>query len=92
MPASPGPLPFDLVHVVASSLDVSDYVHLSIVNKRYHELLQNESMASKALQVCPLRLSSTETKSERSSKQCFTLEKANRCGTTPAGNCPVAMQ
>ncbi len=78
MPASLGLLPFDLVYVIASSLDVSDYVNLSIVNKRYYEILQNEIMASKALRVCPLRPSSTETKSERSSKQYFTLEKVNR--------------
>ena len=78
MPASLGSLPSDLVHVIASILNVSDYVHLSIINKRYYELLQNESIASKALQVCPLRPSSIETKSERSSKQYFTLEKVNR--------------
>jgi hypothetical protein len=33
MPALLGLLPFDLVHVIALSLDVSNYAHLSIVNK-----------------------------------------------------------
>jgi F-box domain len=52
MPASLNSLPFDLMHVVASSLDIRDYVHLSRVSKRCHNLLLNESIAWKTLQVC----------------------------------------
>jgi F-box domain len=51
MPASLNSLPFDLMHVVASSLNIRDYVHLSRVSKRCYNLLQNESIAWKTLQV-----------------------------------------
>lgn len=78
MPVSLGSLSFDLVHIIVSILDMNNYVYLSIVNKQYYELLQNESMVSKALQICPLHSLSIETKSERSSKQYFILEKVNR--------------
>lgn len=51
MPISLDSLPFDLIHVIASSLDVCDYVHLSRVSQRYHNLLQHEITSRKTLQV-----------------------------------------
>ncbi|KAF7509371.1 hypothetical protein GJ744_008094 [Endocarpon pusillum] len=50
MPTSLNSLPFDLVHVIASSLDVHDFVHLSRVSRHFQNLLQNESMARRTLQ------------------------------------------
>jgi F-box domain len=44
-------LPFDLMHIIASNLDIHDFVNLGRVSRRYHILLQNESISRKALQV-----------------------------------------
>ncbi|KAF7502149.1 hypothetical protein GJ744_006886 [Endocarpon pusillum] len=52
MPTSLNSLSFDLMHVIASSLDVHDFVHLSRVSRHFQILLQNESMARRMLQVC----------------------------------------
>ncbi|ERF76967.1 hypothetical protein EPUS_02679 [Endocarpon pusillum Z07020] len=72
MQTSLNSLPFDLVHVIASSLDVHDFVHLSRVSRRYQNLLQNESMARRTLQVCHFLVPSSSAIFDAESKLYYT--------------------
>lgn len=44
-------IPYDVFYQVASTLDCQDLVHLSRVNRTLNQLIQNESIARKAIQV-----------------------------------------
>lgn len=50
MPVSLDSLPFDILHLIVSTLDVCDYIHLSGFG-RCQSLLENESLARRTLLV-----------------------------------------
>ena len=46
-------VPYDVFYQIASTLDCQDLVHLSRVNRALHDLLRNESIARKIIEVYP---------------------------------------
>ena len=44
-------IPYDVFYQVASTLDCQDLIHLSRVNRTLNQLVQNESIARKTIQV-----------------------------------------
>ncbi len=92
MPASLSSLPFDLVHVIASSLDVHDFVHLSCISKRYQNLLQNESMARRTLQVCHFSVLLSWAIFDAASKPYYTPGKGRTFATVGKDAFQVARQ
>lgn len=46
-------VPYDVFYQIASTLDCQDLIHLSRVNGALHDLLRNESIARKIIEVYP---------------------------------------